>query len=257
MWWGTSVSMNIASTKLLRDASSIRPVSLRRLSAFTELSIEDEGLVKRLKPHSLPAGSILTDTKQHPSNSWIVLSGWCARIRITGPARHQIAYLLLPGDTVNVLPAQWAGEHLPVMALSPVIAADAAELRNVMMCGDPRRAALVRACRRAGVLEQTHCLNTIMRLGQQTAYQRLAHLLLEVYARLESVGLAGGGRFQLPVTQDVLANTLGLSLVHLSRTLRQMRREGSIGMRPGQIELVERDALAAVAEFSPAPVWSR
>lgn len=249
--------MNIAPTKLLRDASCIRPVSLRRLSGFCELSIEDEGLVKRLKPHSLPTGSVLTDTKQRPSSSWIVLSGWCARIRNIGPERHQIAYLLLPGDTVNVLPAQWAGDHLPVVALSPVIAVDAAELRSAMMSGDPRRAALVRACRRAGVLEQTYCLNTIMRLGQQTAYERLAHLLLEVHARLEPVGLATGGRFQLPVTQDVIAHTLGLSLVHLSRTLRQMRREGSIGMHSGQIELLDRDALAAVADFSPAPVWTR
>jgi CRP-like cAMP-binding protein len=62
--------------------------------------------------------------------------------------------------------------------------------------------------------------------------------------------------FQLPVTQDVVAHALGLSLVHLSRTLRQMRNEGAIALQPGRVQLLKPDILAAAANFPHTASWS-
>jgi CRP-like cAMP-binding protein len=93
------------------------------------------------------------------------------------------------------------------------------------------------------------------RLGRQSAYQRIAHLLLELHARLESVGLASRNGFQAPVTQAMLAQALGLSLVHFSRTLRQMRREGVVAFEPGRIEISKPDVLEEAAQFPHGVDW--
>jgi CRP-like cAMP-binding protein len=248
--------MHIAQPKPLMTLPATRPVSVRRLSTLCNLSGDEELLVKRLKPRTLPVGSTLTDPIETNSEAWIVLSGWCARVRSMGNGRKQMTHLLLPGDAVNVMPGQWEGDRLPVVALTPIIAADATSLRAALGRPEPIHSGLCQGFTRAGICEQTYCLNTIVRLGQQTAYERLAHLLLEVCYRLEGVSLSSAGRFHVPVTQDVIAHALGLSLVHLSRTLKQMRSEGSIAMRDGHIELLKRDLLAAAAAFEAPVSWS-
>lgn len=247
--------MHVALPKAPLVFAGARPVSLRRLAAFGELSVVEEALVKRLKPRTLAAGNVLTDQNQSGAGAWMILSGWCARVRSMPDGRRQIVHLMLPGDAVNVGGASWAGQSLPVIALTPVIAADAEPLRAAIARDAPEHAGLARACARASWCEQVYCLNAIVRLGQQTAYERLAHLMLELHARLDAVGLVSGGRFQLPVTQDVIAHALGLSLVHLSRTLRQMRKEVSIVLRGGQIELLKPDLLAQAAGFPHVATW--
>lgn len=223
-----------------------RPVSLKRFSALAPLSLADEVVVRRLKPRTLATGFSLTESDV---SAWVILDGWCARVRNLPDGRRQIIHLLLPGDSVNLCADRWAGDNLPVVALTPVIAADAEAIRSAISQNASAHTGLVTACERAIWCEQMYCLNGIVRLGQQNAYERLAHLLLEVRERLMAVDLVNGAGFQLPVTQDIIANALGLSLVHLSRTLRQMRGEGVIALRPGHIDIMKPDALARAASF--------
>ena len=89
-----------------------------------------------------------------------------------------------------------------------------------------------------------------MRLGRQTAYERMAHLLLELHGRLAEIGEARGESFHLPIKQEVLADALGLSLVHVNRTLQQMRRDGLIDMRGAQLTLLNRAVLEAASDQS-------
>jgi CRP-like cAMP-binding protein len=89
-----------------------------------------------------------------------------------------------------------------------------------------------------------------VRLGRQTAYERMAHLLLELHARLTEIGEARGDSFNLPVKQEVLADALGLSLVHVNRTLQQMRRDRLVDMRGAQMTFLDRGALEAAADQS-------
>lgn len=246
--------LQLADTTTLFGRSGAWPVSLRRLAALGPLTPVDQLLVKQLKPQTLPANSVLTQPQDGNAPSWILLSGWCARIRFVGVDRH-IVHFLLPGDTIGVGPVRWAGDRLPVIALTPAITAEARPLNAVVKLGLSEQTGLVEACARAAWREQVYWLNAMARLGQQSAYQRIAHLLLELYSRLECVGLASRFGFQAPVTQAMLAQALGLSLVHLSRTLRQMRREGAIAFEPGRIELLKPDALAEAAQFPHGADW--
>jgi DNA-binding transcriptional regulator LsrR (DeoR family) len=82
--------------------------------------------------------------------------------------------------------------------------------------------------------------------------ERMAHLLLELYSRLSRVGLTTGRRFSVPITQEVFADALGLSVVHINRTLQQLRRERLIEMRAGYVDLLEIETLKLISSYQEA-----
>jgi CRP-like cAMP-binding protein len=89
-------------------------------------------------------------------------------------------------------------------------------------------------------------------LGRRSAYARVAHLLCEMGQRLQVVGLAQDGSYDLPVTQTELADALGLTTVHVNRTLQQLRHEGLIILRGGTLTLRDPEGLTQAGEFDPA-----
>jgi CRP-like cAMP-binding protein len=101
----------------------------------------------------------------------------------------------------------------------------------------------------AEILEDALLLDHAVRLGRLTAFERVAHFLLELQQRLEIAGLGDRQRFPLPLTQEILADALGLSIVHVNRTLQQLRRTGLIELRSGVAILVQPDALAKLCDY--------
>lgn len=79
--------------------------------------------------------------------------------------------------------------------------------------------------------------------------ERLAHLFLELHERLEVIGQTDGDRFPLPLTQETLADVSGLSVVHVNRTLQELRRENLARFEKGWVHLLDRRALAEAVEF--------
>ena len=84
-----------------------------------------------------------------------------------------------------------------------------------------------------------------------TAFATIAHLICEVGARLEVIGRLHGGNYDLPVTQSHLADAMGLSLVHVNRTLKQLRDDGLLSFRGHEVTVVDWERLRAAAEFDP------
>jgi len=89
-------------------------------------------------------------------------------------------------------------------------------------------------------------------LGQRSALGRMAHLFCELHARLEIVGLTDGTSYPLDVTQDELAECLGVSSVHVNRTLQELRRRGLLEFRGRRVTIHDWDELARVADFDRA-----
>ena len=90
----------------------------------------------------------------------------------------------------------------------------------------------------------------IVSIGRRTALSRIAHLLCELYVRLEVVGLAGEGRFQLPLTQADIADVTGLTSVHVNRMLKSLRDEELLTVRNGEVIIHDWERLRRIAEFS-------
>lgn len=88
-------------------------------------------------------------------------------------------------------------------------------------------------------------------LGRRDAAARLAHLLCELQVRLEVVGLADAEGYELRLTQIDLAECLGLTSVHVNRTLKQLRESGLVEVSGRRVRMLDRQGLARVAEFRP------
>ena len=99
--------------------------------------------------------------------------------------------------------------------------------------------------------DEINLRDQIVRLGRQTAYERLVHLVLEFHHRLEAIGMVDGDSFSLPLTQEILADALGLSVVHINRTLQQVRRDRLLDMRGGQVTLRQPDLMRAMSDWAP------
>ena len=88
-------------------------------------------------------------------------------------------------------------------------------------------------------------------LGRRTAVSRMAHLLCELHHRLKAVGLVTEARFQLPVTQGDIADALGLSAVHVNRTLKKLRAQRLVSIAGQSVTITDGDGLGTIAGFDP------
>lgn len=177
---------------------------------------------------------------------FFMLSGWACLAREFDDGRRQVVAFLLPGDAVGFDLLTQSRESTRVAALTPVKIQRVRQSLMGEITGSP---GLNRALAVASDQQQTRLIEQVVRLGRQTAYERCAHLLLELHARLAEVGETQGDSFRLPVKQEVLADALGLSLVHVNRTLQQLRRDRLVEVHGGSAVLRDRRALAEVCDF--------
>jgi hypothetical protein len=88
-------------------------------------------------------------------------------------------------------------------------------------------------------------------IGRRSSYARIAHLLCEMFVRMKAVGLAEDHRCDFPVTQTELGDALGLSLVHVNRTLQELRGDGLIAWQGRTLRIQDWERLKTTAEFEP------
>ena len=232
----------VAQTPPLRSYS-------RRLQACgaqeTETALLDTALQA---PESFRSGDVL-----HPpragSTPFFMLSGWACLARELADGRRQVIAFLLPGDAVGFDLLTQSRESTKVTALTSVTVQRVRRSLMGEISGSP---GLSRALAIASNQQQIRLIDQVVRLGRQTAYERCAHMLLELHARLVDAGEAVGDSFVLPVKQEVLADALGLSLVHVNRTLQQLRRDRLVEVQGGTAFLRDRQALADMCGFCNA-----
>ncbi|WP_205570742.1 Crp/Fnr family transcriptional regulator [Brevundimonas naejangsanensis] len=224
--------------------------ALRNLTAMTRLSEEERALVRRLCVFQevVPAGQPF-DPDGRAASPRLILSGWACRQRILADGQRQIFGFLLPGDSVGLSLEPRPLDETSTVALTRVEYVDALMLREILALQDPRHERLRRALATSRRYEEACLLNHVVRLGRHSAQARLGHLLLELRDRLQRAGLCTGDRMHLPLTQETLADALGLSLVHVSRTLGQMRRGRLIAMQNGWVTLLDEAYLRAACDY--------
>lgn len=232
---------------------------LQRLRSVTTLTMAETefllSLQQKVRIHG--AGSQIMpdgDGTHHPR---LITTGWACRPRILADGRCQILSILLPGDFIGD-----GGDGRP-LALTPIVALTEVRTISVKLLFDAiarepsRYRGLAEGLRYLTRLEEAQLLDHVVRLGRQTAMQRVAHCLLEFYHRLGAIGFVHAGSFSMPLTQELLGDTLGLSLVHVNRTLSQLKRIGLIKVASGSVTVLDADSLAGIADFVPPSVPSQ
>jgi CRP-like cAMP-binding protein len=179
----------------------------------------------------------------------ILLSGWLCRYKTLEDGRRQIVNFVVPGETCDVYAYLLSRMDHSIAAITPVTYGEIKRARLEKMVADDHSLAEAFWC-------ETLLNNAIQRewatnLGRRTALERVAHLFCEIFERLRPVGLTDGNSCGLPVTQMDLADATGLSVVHLNRTLQELRAAGLIVLRDRMLTINDIEALKNAAMYSP------
>ena len=243
-----------------------RPVSpahadilVRRLSSYAELSPSEIALLQALPLTAQDVGTgveLITEGKLLDTPR-LLLSGWACRFRMLPDGRRQIFDFILPGDLYGLCLRPQAIALTTAVTLTAAQIADASALWDAVRDRVNDYPGLAGACHTTASLEEAYLLNQLVRVGRQTAYERTAHFILELFYRLSVVGLSEGNTIPMPLTQETIADALGLSVVHLNRTLQQLRRDQLIESRNGYVRVLQPEQLADVADFRPPVVSAK
>jgi CRP-like cAMP-binding protein len=198
----------------------------------------------------IPAHRDIISDGDRPDHVHVLLEGWAARYKILPDGGRQITAFLVPGDYCDAHVAVLRRMDHGIMALTDTVVGfvphaefDALPLKSPT---------LARALWWATLVDEAVLRAWIVNLGRRDAYGGVAHLLCELHARLRNVGLVEDGAFDLPLTQEVIADALGLTSVHTNRVLQRLRSEDLILLQGGVLTILDAPGLQRAAGFDSA-----
>jgi len=225
---------------------------LLKLQKHDLLSAEEQAVVEALRSavRDFAPGETIVRQGDRPGFSSVVQSGWAARVKFLADGQRAVSALHLAGDFVD----------LHALLLKPmdhaVVAVTACRIAMVqhdqLKLVTDRYPHLTRILWLETLVDAAIHREWIAGLGRRSAASRLAHLVCEMLARAQAVGLADGLSYDFPVTQALLADVLGITKVHVNRSLQELRQTGLLQFEGGRITITNWDRLAALADFDPA-----
>ena len=179
-----------------------------------------------------------------------VKEGVGARYKLLRNGKRQIINVLLPGDIVGLPGSFLDRATFSVIALTDMKLEVCSLDAFVAACY--RRPKFALALSWLAIQEAMTYAEHVVDVGRRTAVERVAHFLLEMHARLLLVGRATDVGFELPVSQEVMGDALGLSVPHVNRTLAKLRGDELIAVSERRVEFIDVRALQLLAHFEPA-----
>ena len=195
------------------------------------------------------AGAALVREGDVPTASCLMLSGYAVRQHLLRDGKRNISAIHVPGDFVDLhsLMLQPMDHGVATLTNAVVVHVSHTRLRELTET-EPH---LSRLLWLSTLVDAAMHRRWLVASGRLSPVGRLAHLLCELYVRLRTVRQADEYRFWLPMTQAQLSDAMGLSSVHVNRTLQEMRQRQMINWSGSNVELLDWDALIAAAEFDP------
>lgn len=220
-----------------------------KLSSFEDLSSDDARFIYEISSniHFAKAGTDLIKEGDRPEVVYLLVDGWACRYKVLSDGRRQIMAYLLPGDLCDS-----HGFILKEMDHSIGLLSDAKIARisrEKVLAAFSERPALARALWWSTLVDLATLREWIVNIGQRDAYHRIAHMFVEVWIRLRTVGLTDGGSLEMPLTQAEVGDTMGLTPVHVNRVMQRLRADGLVTLRSGRLVIPDIKRLMDVTHF--------
>lgn len=235
---------------LRREGIAMTNALVRKLESVVPLPAGDRRALELLCSRSrrLEAGKYILHEGDRPEDVHLILEGWAARHVVLEDGSRQITAFLLPGDLCDQHVTILGEMDHGIVTLTPTLVASLpnGELDELAR----ERPDLARALWWSTLVDEAVLRAWITNIGRRPAYQRLAHLICELHVRLQVVGLADRDTFQFPLTQQDLADALGLTPVHINRVLRRLRTERLIVLERRRLTVADVERLRELAGFT-------
>lgn len=198
-------------------------------------------------PRKLPARRDLIREGDRPGPVFVVLEGWACRYKILPNGLRQVLAFLMPGDSCDLHIGLLAEMDHSIQTIAPALVAqiDRANMDEILD-GFPR---IARAMYIGQLIDEGTMRAWITSMGRRTSIERVAHLMCELYVRARNIGLIANTHLALPLSQLLLADSLGMTPVHLNRVLRELRIAGAMTLQRGSLVIADPIKLVEVAGF--------
>ena len=232
----------------MHSPATLAPL-VRKLSLHAHLSSEDQAAILQL-PHAskfLENGQYVVREGDKATHSCLVVSGFAIRHKVTGEGGRQIVNIHVKGDMVDLQNSLLTIADHNVQALSMMQAAFIPRDAITELAFD--RPAVGKALWLDTLIEGSISREWIMNVGRRDALTRVAHLLCEFAYRLGAVRDGEECRYELPMTQEQIADTVGLTPVHVNRTLKALDAAGLTTRTRRSVTIANVEALARKGDF--------
>ncbi|MDB5408448.1 MAG: hypothetical protein JWL84_3360 [Rhodospirillales bacterium] len=186
---------------------------------------------------------------QVPAELRVIVRGLACRYKIMPDGSRRIIGVIFPGEACNadIFCAEEMDHSVRAIVRTEIASVSRDDLLDSMQA-NPVMARIIWS---SAAQDNTILRQWLVKMGHQKGHGRVAHLLYELYLRYQMAGAAGAESYILELTQDELADTLGMTPVHMNRVLQRLRKEGLIQLTGRRLTILDRRGLEAAADFDP------
>ena len=224
---------------------------IRKLERLTALTDADREAIGAL-PFTMMRGRAshyLVRERDKVTQCAILISGYACRHKTTSEGGRQIVSFHLPGDVLDLqhLLFPIADHNVQTITEATWACVPAEALRRIVQGSNTIMEALWRDTLIDGAVFREWVLN----VGRRDAKSRVAHMLCEFATRRENAGMGSPERFELPMSQEQIADATGLTPVHVNRMLHALSDDGIIARDKRQVDILDWKRMRRVADFDP------
>ena len=220
-----------------------------KLRGFGQLSADDIKALERVtsKRRKVKAKHDLIREGDRPGPVFVMLEGWACRYKILPSGTRQVLAYLMPGDSCDLhigLLAQM-DHSIQTITSATFATVDRTEM-DALLEQHPK---IANAINVAQLVDEGTMRAWITSMGRRASIERVAHLMCELYIRARNIGLNTEPSFDLPLSQLLLADSLGMTPVHLNRVLKELRSFDAMTLKRGSVVLSDLPQLVRIAGF--------
>jgi CRP-like cAMP-binding protein len=234
------MSSRNALERMARKLRTRLPLAQQDIDAILALPVT-------IRTHEAP-GYLVREGATDMRYCSFVVSGFAIRQKLTAEGARQIVSLQLPGDFIDLqhLFLNHADHNVQALTRLETADIDRAALQALILSNP----AIGKALWIDALIEASIAREWVLNVGRRDARQRIAHLICEFAVRMQAAGRDGDGRSELPMTQEQLGDAVGLTSVHVNRTLKSLAADGIVHRDRRHISFDNWDRVRAVGDFS-------
>jgi CRP-like cAMP-binding protein len=224
---------------------------LLKLRVRDDIGAEEEaairGMVGEIREYN--ADQVIIRRGSELRESVLLLDGWIARTKDLSDGGRQISELQFAGDFTDIhgFTLKRLDHNIATITPCRVALVPHDRLRSTL----ERFPHLMRVYWLMTNIDAAIHREWTVSLGRRSALSRMAHLFCEIRERLDIVGLAKNDTYEFPLTQQELGECLGLTAVHVNRTLQELRRRGLIEVENRRARILDLPRLQSEGDFDP------